>query len=329
MTAPSGLVLCRAAMDPVAEPAALRWKRAVRPVLVVAALGFVVLAVMDLARRWEPAELQLDGRWLAVALVPALLAPLLQAGGWIRLIEHASGHPVPRLSALVLYMDSQLARYTPGKVGLPAVRMAGAERLGVSARLVGASILVELLSWLAVGGAVGLGFVLLGGAVPEGLLQSILRLGGFLLALAILGVVLLLVVERSRLPAPVRRALLIEGRGPLVPALVPLAHLGHWGAWGVHGAALALALGAPVSAALTAGGVLCLAIVVGFLALFAPAGAGVREALLGVGVAPLLGAPVAVALGVLARAASILADVIVWLAVRALGRRRRADVRGR
>lgn len=318
-----GPVLCAAAMESTSEPAVLRWKRLLRPVLVLAALGFIGLAVLDLSRRWEPAELELDGRWLLAAVVPALLAPLLQAWGWVRLIEHSSGRSVPFGPALELYLDSQLARYTPGKVGLPAVRMAGAERLGVSARSVGASILVELLSWLAVGGGVGLVFVFVGVAVPDGLLQTVARFGGVLLLLATLAVLVLLVVDRSRFPAPLRRLLLIDGQGPLLPPALPLAHVAHWLSWGVHGSFLALALGASLPTALTAGGVLCMAIVVGFLALFAPAGAGVREALIGVGVAPLLGAPVAVALGVLARALSIFSDVSVWVAVRGFGRVRR------
>src|SRR5690606_32263402 len=103
----------------------------------------------DLVQRWEPAELTIEPLWVSLALLAALAAPLIQAWGWIGLIEHLSGRRVPKAAALELYLDSQLARYTPGKVGLPAVRMAGAEKLGVSARLVGTSIFVELLSWLA------------------------------------------------------------------------------------------------------------------------------------------------------------------------------------
>jgi hypothetical protein len=311
---------------PSPPPGLARLKGAVRPVLVVAALVFLAIAVRDLARRWEPAELRLDPLWAVASVVPALVAPLIQGVAWIRLIEHLSGRTVPAGAALELYLDSQLARYTPGKVGLPAVRMAGAERLGVNARLVGTSILVELLSWLALGGAVGLGLVLLGAPAPEGLLSFVGRMAGVLLAAAGVGVLLLLAVDRRRLPGAVRRVLLLEGSGPLVPVAVPLAHGLHWLAWALHGGLLARALGADAATAVTAGGVLSVAIVVGFVALFAPAGAGVREAVIGVGTAPLLGAPAAVALGVLARGASLLSDVSVWLVARGVMRSRRRQV---
>lgn len=314
---------------PAPETGPARLKRAVRPLLVAAALVFLVLALRDLVQRWEPAELTIEPLWVSLALLAALAAPLIQAWGWIGLIEHLSGRRVPKAAALELYLDSQLARYTPGKVGLPAVRMAGAEKLGVSARLVGTSIFVELLSWLALGGAVGFGLVLCGASAPDGLLATAGHFAGLALGAAGLGVVLLLVVDRARLPGAVRRLLLLEGSGPLVPPSVPLAHVLHWLAWGLHAGLLARALGASLPVAVTAGGVLCVAIVVGFLALFAPAGAGVREAMIGVGVAPLLGAPAAVALGVMARAASLLSDFSVWFAVRAVhraGRRARSSV---
>src|SRR5690606_35011158 len=143
-----------------------RVKRVLRPVLVTVALGFIVLAILDLRRRWESSSVRFEPMWALGALVPALFAPWLQGQAWIRLIEHLSGTSVPRQAAFELYLDSQLARYTPGKLGLPAVRLAGADRLGVSVRIVGASILVELVSWLVSGGIVGAAFVLGGALAP-------------------------------------------------------------------------------------------------------------------------------------------------------------------
>jgi uncharacterized membrane protein YbhN (UPF0104 family) len=131
-------------------------------------------------------------------------------------------------------------------------------------------------------------------------------------------------VDRRRLPKALRRQLLLDGQGALIPWSVPLAHVVHWLAWAAHGALLALALGQSPPVALSVGGVTCLAIVLGFVALLAPAGAGVREAVIGVGAAPWLGAPAAVALSVLARGASLVADVGLWLLVRSWGRVRQA-----
>lgn len=301
-------------------PAIARYRRVLRPVLVTVALGFIGLAILDLGRRWESSSVRFEPTWALAALVPALLAPWLQGQAWIRLIEHLSGTPVPRQAAFELYLDSQLARYTPGKLGLPAVRLAGADRLGVSVRIVGASILVEIASWLVWGGIVGAAFVLLGARAPEGLISLVSPVAGAALVPALLGVVLLATLDRRRLPALARKALSVEGAGALVPWSVPWIHVAHWLAWGAHGTLLACGLGATPSVAVTVGGVLCLAIVLGFLAFLAPAGAGVREAVVGVGAAPLLGAPAAVTAGILARASSLMADVVVWLLVRGWGR---------
>ncbi len=51
-------------------------------------------------------------------------------------------------------MSGQLARYTPGKVGLPMVRIAGAAKLGVSAHLIAASVGLEVAAWIGVGSLV-------------------------------------------------------------------------------------------------------------------------------------------------------------------------------
>ena len=118
------------------------------------ALLFVAYSAWDLAHRWQKTKVTLDLPWALASILPLGLGCLIQGRGWIALIERMTFHRVPRGAALSLYMDSQLARYTPGMVGLPFVRMAGAARLGVSAVSVGSSVGLEMLSWTAVGGGV-------------------------------------------------------------------------------------------------------------------------------------------------------------------------------
>ncbi len=303
--------------EPPLPNGATRLKRAVRPVMMVLALGFVIWTGVDLAKNWESKAIHIDALWLGVAMLPPLGALYLQAAAWVVLIEHLSGRRVPRRAAFALYYDSQFARYTPGKVGLPAVRLAGADKIGVSARTVGASILVEMLSWLASGGIVGCLLLVLGPTVSDGLLHVFARFATVLLGLAVISVLALAFIDRTRLPARLNALLALDGRGPLVPLRVPLLQVGHWLAWGAHGVLLALSLGAPLHAAAAGAGAVCLGIVLGFVALFAPAGAGVREAVMAASAAPVLGAPAAIALGILARAGSLVGDVVAWLTARA------------
>lgn len=303
-------------------PTASRMKRVLWPFMMVLAVGFVVYAAKDLARRWEPGALHVHPGWLGAAMLPALLALWLQAVAWVVLIEHLSGRRCPRARAYGLYYDSQFARYTPGKLGLPAVRMAGADKIGVSARTVAASIFAELLSWLASGGVVGSALLVLGPEVSEGMLHVFAQFATLILLLAVVGMTGLVFIDRARFPKRLNQLLMLdEGTGPLVPLRVPLLQAGHWLCWGAHGVLLALALGASFEAALAGAGAVCLGIVLGFAALFAPAGAGVREAVMAASAAPLLGAPAALALGIMARACSLVGDVVVWLAAHAVLRK--------
>ena len=245
---------------------------------------------------------------------------VVQGYGWIRLIDRMADRRVPRGAALALYLESQIARYLPGKVGLPLVRMAGAGRLGVAASTVGSSVLVEMLSWIAVGSAVGFSLLTMASEHVLGVAALLGRAGPVLLAGSALAVVMLMVVDRRRLPRAVLRALDLAGSGPLVPPSVPLIHVVYWGSWAAHGYLLSQALGAQPQIALSAAGLFVLAPILGFIVLAAPAGIGVREAVLSLGLAPTVGPAAALAAAILSRAASLVADLASWLGTRPLGR---------
>ncbi|HEY4156900.1 MAG TPA: hypothetical protein VGM29_02340 [Polyangiaceae bacterium] len=283
------------------------------------AIAFVAYAAWHLAQRWQSTRVSLSWPLAFASILPLALGCLIQGRGWIALLERMTGQRVPRKAGLALYMDSQLARYTPGMVGLPLVRIAGAERLGVPALLVGSSVGFEMLSWTAVGGAVGFSALL--GFDHAALYES--RLGALslvLLALFALGLLVLVALDRARLPGFLRRALGADGGGPLLPVALPLMHLAYWLTWLAHGVLLSLAFGAPSSLALSGSGFYALATVGGFIALAAPAGVGVRESILSMALASTLGVAPALAIAVASRAASLLADVGVWLALRGAGR---------
>jgi hypothetical protein len=204
-----------------------------------------------------------------------------------------------------------MARYTPGKVGLAVVRITGAESVGVPPRVMGTALLVELVSWCGVGTLIG-GLVIgiygrgtrVGGAFSVGSLV--------LAACSALGLVVLMSVDRDRLPQRVR-SLFGEGKGPIVPLGVPSWHVVHFLSWTVAGVFVALSIEASLTDAIIIGGLLCVAIVGGFLALLAPAGAGVREAVMALGAAPLVGPAASLAVGILSRVVSMLSDVLLFV----------------
>jgi uncharacterized membrane protein YbhN (UPF0104 family) len=304
-----------------AAAGARRLKRWLRPLMLVVTAVFVVLSAVDLSRRWESRSIHVSAGWLALSLVPVLVGAVLQGAAWILLVERMSRKQTPRWRALCLYFESQLARYTPGKVGLPLVRMEGAPSLGLSRRVIALSVLIEMLSWTATGAVSGFFLLRVAGAPTEGLGGVAGKLATPLLAASLLLALALIAVDRRHAPLRVRSALGLEGEGPLAPARLPFLQLFYWATWAIHGYFLARALGAENTGALSTMGFSPLANVLGFVALAAPAGVGVREAVLLAGLSPVLGGPGAVGAAVLSRVVSLIADLATWLVARRLNAR--------
>jgi glycosyltransferase 2 family protein len=306
-----------------AKPAG-RWGRWLRIGVRLLVAISVVLVARDLLGRFDAAQVYIDPWWFIVAFAPGVVAVLLQAFAWRRLMMQLAGGTVPLLEAVVVYLDGQMARYTPGKIGLLAVRVAAAPRLGVSPRLMLGSLLIEVLSWAGTGLLVGLStlastsLALPTGARVWGAAAGDLQAVALVLALlALIGLVGLCAIPRARFPDRLV-VWLTSADGvsrptePLVPTDLPLWHSLHWLCWAVSGGVLVLGLGAPIEVAGFAGGVLCLAVVLSFLAVVVPAGAGVREVVISVLTAPVLGASAALVFGLTARAVTLGADVACW-----------------
>lgn len=301
-------------------------KQRLGPLFMAIALLFVGYSAWDLAHRWQRSQVSLALPWALASVLPLGLGCLIQGRGWIALIERMTAQRVPHLPALSLYMDSQLARYTPGMVGLPFVRMAGAARLGVSALSVGSSVALEMLSWTAVGG--GIGFASLFWLPAQSGLTALLGAWAVPIVLGFAAIVVALsCIDRARLPAALVRALKVDENGPLVPFSLLLSHVAYWLTWAAHGVLLTHAFGATPSVALSTSGLYALATVGGFVALAAPAGVGIREAILSVCLAPALGSAPALAIAVASRAASLCADVIAWAALKRWARPVASDPR--
>lgn len=296
--------------------AAARLKRLVQPLLALVAAAFVIVTAVDLVRSWDGRDVHLDFGLAVASLVPVLFGSLIQAFAWIWLTERMAKRRMPRLRGLAIYLDSQLARYTPGKIGLPLVRMEGAARFGFSRRLVGASVLIEMLAWTATGAVVGFFLLWVSDVPAAGVAGLAGRYALPLMLAALVGVLTLVLVDRARLPAKVRAVLGLDGTGRIAPFRLPLLELVYWLTWAAHGYFLTLALGASQDGAIGTMGFNPLANVLGFVALAAPAGVGVREAVLISGYGAVLGSGGALAAAVVSRVVSLVADLGVWAVVR-------------
>jgi len=297
---------------------AARLKRVLRPVLAVLAVAFVIWAFRDLVARWQSGSVRVAWVMVLASGLPLLLGGVVLAAGWAHLVARMAGGPVALGASLALHAESQLARYIPGKVGIPVVRMAGAKGIGVPPAVAGSSVFVELVSFVAVGGVSGFALIALFGRREASLTALVGSSAPIIVALLALVVLLLVLVDRRRYPARVVRALGLQGEGPLVPRRLPVMHLVYWLTWAGHGYLITIAVGADGASAASVAGVFIVAPIVGFLALAAPAGAGVREAVLSVGLVPALGAAPALSALVLSRGATLLADLLVWIALRPL-----------
>ncbi|MCH2109223.1 MAG: flippase-like domain-containing protein, partial [Polyangiaceae bacterium] len=276
--------------------------------------AFVVWSFVQVWGEFQASSLEVLPSWVVLSFAFALASIFFQYGAWRFILEDLSSQRLALIPSLGLYLSSQLARYTPGKVGLPAVRVAGAARLEVSKKLMLASLGLELLSWLAVGSVL---VVVVACFAPweelPHLVQSMGRASA--LSCAILGgisLALLVFYPRAKYPPVVmrllgrlmsskaenesqERALSDSKRRGVLPFPAVVAHLLHWICWLGLGLSSASALGASPGAALWASVALNAAVLGGFLALFAPGGAGVREAVIVQGSRSFLGAGMALA----------------------------------
>lgn len=287
------------------------WLR--RAVLVLVAVA-VAATLWKLGRSYGAHQFEL--RWWPLVMVTLFLVAtnLMQAMAWVRLLNKMSHRKLEVAPILAGFMAGQLARYLPtGKVALLVVRTAAVRSLGLPARLVASSIGIEVLSWLTTGMLIGTGAVYATGRHGLGLARLLSAWSLPVAACSVLAIAVLISVDRRRFPAWALRLIHAEGEGPLLSlqvlgwqaasALGPL----------VQGALLPLAVGATLSDVWPNVGMFLLAPIAGFLAIVAPGGLGVREAVLSLAISAQLGTSRAVAVALLARATFVVSEVLSWV----------------
>jgi glycosyltransferase 2 family protein len=130
----------------LADSALARISPGVRRALLAAlaalvAMG-VVLAVLTQADQFPDADLRFAPGWALLAVVGLTLSELVHATLW-RMVLHRIGGEIAPLPGLSVWCLSSLGRYLPPGLLMPAVRVAGASRAGVAARVCVASMAYE------------------------------------------------------------------------------------------------------------------------------------------------------------------------------------------
>ncbi|MEJ2539344.1 MAG: lysylphosphatidylglycerol synthase domain-containing protein, partial [Gemmatimonadota bacterium] len=270
-------------------------------------VDLTTLGRLDLSA-WEPSPLPLLGSVLVLAS-----GYLVSASLWGRLVRELGGPRLELGTSVPLFMVANLGRYVPGKViqiagltwlarrrGVPAPVAAGAAILGQGVALLGATIL-------------GLA------AFFSPALDPAYRLWGWS---GLVGATTFVVL--TSLPGPAARLergwFRLAGGTPPPSETDPVSRAGfglRWTTlyvlnWSLYAVAfwllyLGLAGWAPF---LYVGPAFAAAYVGGYLALFAPAGLGVREGLLAAFLAPVLEPEGALALAVVARIWATAVEVI-------------------
>jgi uncharacterized membrane protein YbhN (UPF0104 family) len=238
----------------------------------------VALAIWAIASEWvqvRDALKQLDGRWVILAVAATVMNVALAGMVWRTLLADL-GSKLPLRIAARIFFVGQLGKYLPGSVW-PVVMQTelGRDHKVPRRRTATATMVAMLLSVTSALVVVLLAVPLAPKAVPRGFGWAVL-----------LVVPLVVLLHPAVLGWLVDRALRLAGREGLPERttlrgtlLATLWAIGSWIGAGLQVWALAIPLGAPANlrtAVLLIGGY-ALAWAVGFVVIFAPAGAGARE----------------------------------------------------
>lgn len=281
---------------------------------VLVALAIVCAVGFALASRWaqvQPELARANPLVLLAALVAVVVALQLAMMSW-RVLLAGLGSPLTGAAARRIFFVGQLGKYLPGSVWPVLVQMDMGRRHGVPASRMAVSFFVSLGLSVLTGTVLGAPVLVLAG-------ENLIWLRWPAVAVAVVGAVVLLW-------PPALNRLLVMGlrvlrRPPLerhlTGATVARATLLMVGTWGFFGLALwflAVDLGADPRAALPVSvSGYALAYTAGLLFILAPAGVGVRDVLLMVTLAPVLGGAPATAVALLSRLVATAADIGVAL----------------
>lgn len=292
-------------------------------------VGCVVLAAgLIVSRSWSDIETmlrELSGWWLLSSVLLTIAAKLF-LGENARIAARRSGVEIGYIEAFRIYNLSQIGKYLPGSIWQFVGRAAAYRNLGAGYASIRDALICESL-WI-VAGALTIGVTFVGTAaislLVNGLSTFVLWWLGVGLAIGGFGAVAALLWNRgvmmryARLARPPGRAIVAQG------CIWLLLGLAFW--------VLARASGLSIAPSFAIG-LFALGYAIGFLVPIAPAGLGIRDGILTLGLMPYLSAGEALAVTVMARLIYLFVDLLLALvqdpALILLGLRRsiRAGVR--
>jgi uncharacterized membrane protein YbhN (UPF0104 family) len=286
-------------------------------------VGFVVIAVAlggyAVARQWGDVRAELaELGWLTLAgALVAVLAGLAATMQIWRVLLSALGSPLPVRTAGRIFFLGQLGKYIPGSMWPVLVQMELAQAARVPRSRTATAAVLTLVTSLCAGLLAALA------TLPFLPTKATTEFRWAFLAVP----ALLAMLHPKVVNAAVGRLLRLTGRPPLERPLSARAvvtamawALGSWVLLGAQVWLLAIRLGVPAgSALLLSVGGFAFAWSAGFLVVIAPAGAGVRDALLVTILTSVLSSGAATAVGLVSRVLMtvgdlVLAGVAAWFA---------------
>jgi hypothetical protein len=289
------------------------------------AVAIVWFALRALRGQWSAATLRLQSlepqwSWIIAATVIVLATYLLLIETWRRTVT-GSGQKLTFPEASRIWFVSNLGKYVPGKIWSIAAMTMMARDSSVSGSVAaGSSVMVQLVTILA-----GIGVVLVTGA------QAVAHPA---IAVAAAAVILMTLGLAPRfLPVAGRIAASLTGKTfdfpRMRPSLVWMAIVNSIIAWIAYGIAFQLfvrgIIGSSAGATSSYIAVYAASYIIGFLALFAPGGAVVRESAIVTGMVrfALSGQADALAIAVTSRLWLTVTELVPGLTYMAIGKRTR------
>ena len=286
--------------------------------VVIAVLAGVYFLGYARAHIDEVAALQWSaGDWMLLVLSTALWVAVVGLGVmiWHGLLRDL-GHPLPLIRCLVIYSVSQLGKYLPGNMAHHIGRVVMARQSGVPAAITLQTMLLEMAWAVGVAGGIALlGLSTLtgkeGGGGMNGITLVALAVGALLLPSAMVWTI-------NRL-APTLAARLSQGVGLPLPGIPVMVKASLLFLLSFLTVGLLLQLHSRILFDASEGHLLMLttvyawAWIAGYITPGAPAGLGVREAVLVAMLSPVYGPAVAVGLSLSLRVATTLGDGLAFL----------------
>lgn len=243
--------------------------------------------------------------WVAMAGVLGM--------AWAQVLRAYMGIRLPLDRWLTIQGMAWAGRYLPGKVGLLAGKMSLVANDTLSLRQLGFSVLFEQVSFVVAGAAIILTTMQW---LPWDLFfssETLIRISRSPLTgvLAVILVAALFFGFSLIAPRIGARARISAVKALALTGLYALAHV--FAGVGLYGVLQSISLETPSPSLLYAIALMATASVAGALALFAPAGLGVREVVLAAGLAPWMSVTEALTLAVVLRVLTLAADLLFVL----------------